>query len=187
MCLVSLDDPGLTVFGYHRLLTNLGEPGRAGGARRGDPRALRDRGGRRSSELDPAGEDGIGVFGYIDAHHRQRLPAAAQGPGGARRARSRALRGLPDARRRDPRDAAPARRARDERRGHRGEARDRLHGVGGAGARRRSTRATHAAFLLRPTPVEQVRAVAAAGETMPPKSTYFFPKLLTGIVFNPLS
>jgi uncharacterized protein (DUF1015 family) len=44
-----------------------------------------------------------------------------------------------------------------------------------------------AAFFLRPTPVEQVRAVAAEGETMPPKSTYFFPKLLTGIVFNPLS
>ena len=44
-----------------------------------------------------------------------------------------------------------------------------------------------AAFFLRPTPVEQVRAVADAGETMPPKSTFFFPKLLTGIVFNPLS
>jgi uncharacterized protein (DUF1015 family) len=44
-----------------------------------------------------------------------------------------------------------------------------------------------AAFILRPTPVEAVRAVAAAGETMPPKSTYFFPKLPTGIVFNPLS
>ena len=44
-----------------------------------------------------------------------------------------------------------------------------------------------AAFLLRPTPVDQVRAVAAEGETMPPKSTYFFPKLLTGIVFNPLA
>ena len=44
-----------------------------------------------------------------------------------------------------------------------------------------------AAFLLRPTPVDQVREVAAAGETMPPKSTYFFPKLLTGLVFNPLS
>jgi uncharacterized protein (DUF1015 family) len=43
-----------------------------------------------------------------------------------------------------------------------------------------------AAFLLRPTPVPQVREVAAAGETMPPKSTFFFPKLLTGIVFNPL-
>ena len=48
-------------------------------------------------------------------------------------------------------------------------------------------KAYDAAFFLRPTPVDQVRAVAAAGETMPPKSTYFFPKLLTGIVFNPLS
>jgi uncharacterized protein (DUF1015 family) len=44
-----------------------------------------------------------------------------------------------------------------------------------------------AAFLLRPTPVDQVREIAAAGETMPPKSTFFFPKLLTGLVFNPLS
>ncbi len=43
-----------------------------------------------------------------------------------------------------------------------------------------------AAFVLRPTPVEQVREVAAEGETMPPKSTYFFPKILSGIVFNPL-
>jgi uncharacterized protein (DUF1015 family) len=44
-----------------------------------------------------------------------------------------------------------------------------------------------AAFFLRPTPVDQVREVAGGGETMPPKSTYFFPKLLTGIVFNPLA
>jgi uncharacterized protein (DUF1015 family) len=44
-----------------------------------------------------------------------------------------------------------------------------------------------AAFLMRPTPVQQVRDVAAAGENMPPKSTYFFPKLLTGLLFNPLS
>jgi uncharacterized protein (DUF1015 family) len=43
-----------------------------------------------------------------------------------------------------------------------------------------------AAFFMRSTPVEQVRAVAAAGETMPPKSTYFFPKVLTGLLFNPL-
>ena len=46
--------------------------------------------------------------------------------------------------------------------------------------------AYEAAFLLRPTPVEQVREVAASGENMPPKSTYFFPKLLTGLLFNPL-
>jgi uncharacterized protein (DUF1015 family) len=43
------------------------------------------------------------------------------------------------------------------------------------------------AFLMRPTPVEQVQAVAQAGENMPPKSTFFFPKLLTGLLFNPLS
>jgi uncharacterized protein (DUF1015 family) len=44
-----------------------------------------------------------------------------------------------------------------------------------------------AAFFMRATPVEQVRDVAGAGESMPPKSTYFFPKVLTGMVFNPLS
>jgi uncharacterized protein (DUF1015 family) len=44
-----------------------------------------------------------------------------------------------------------------------------------------------AAFLMRATPVAQVRDVAAAGENMPPKSTYFFPKLLTGLLLNPLS
>ena len=42
----------------------------------------------------------------------------------------------------------------------------------------------HAGFFLRPTPVEQVQAVAEAGESMPPKSTYFFPKIPTGLVFN---
>ena len=41
-------------------------------------------------------------------------------------------------------------------------------------------------FLLRPTPVEQVLAVAAAGDFMPPKSTYFHPKAATGLVFDPL-
>ena len=44
-----------------------------------------------------------------------------------------------------------------------------------------------AAFLMRPTPVAQVATVAAAGENMPPKSTFFFPKLLTGLLFNPLA
>jgi len=41
--------------------------------------------------------------------------------------------------------------------------------------------------VLRPTPVQEVRDVAASGENMPPKSTYFFPKLLTGLLFNPLA
>ena len=43
-----------------------------------------------------------------------------------------------------------------------------------------------AAFLLRATPVAQIQEVAAAAENMPPKSTYFFPKVPTGLLFNPL-
>jgi uncharacterized protein (DUF1015 family) len=42
------------------------------------------------------------------------------------------------------------------------------------------------AALMRPTPVEQLRDVALAGERMPQKSTYFYPKLITGLVINPL-
>jgi uncharacterized protein (DUF1015 family) len=42
----------------------------------------------------------------------------------------------------------------------------------------------HAAWLLNPTKVGEVRAVAASGGRMPHKSTYFFPKPLTGLVIN---
>ncbi len=41
-----------------------------------------------------------------------------------------------------------------------------------------------AALLLNPTKVTEVRAVASAGERMPHKSTYFFPKPLTGLVMH---
>ena len=43
-----------------------------------------------------------------------------------------------------------------------------------------------AGFFMRATPVDQVREVAEAGESMPPKSTYFYPKVPTGLLFNPL-
>ncbi|HEX2754239.1 MAG TPA: hypothetical protein VHM48_02175 [Candidatus Limnocylindrales bacterium] len=43
-----------------------------------------------------------------------------------------------------------------------------------------------AAFLLEPTPVASIAAVAADGDVMPQKSTYFYPKALTGLVINPL-
>lgn len=43
-----------------------------------------------------------------------------------------------------------------------------------------------AAILVRPTRLEQLATVANAGDVMPQKSTYFHPKLLTGLVFNPL-
>jgi uncharacterized protein (DUF1015 family) len=44
-----------------------------------------------------------------------------------------------------------------------------------------------AAFFLNPTKVYQVRDVSLAGETMPSKSTFFYPKLLSGLVINPLN
>lgn len=43
------------------------------------------------------------------------------------------------------------------------------------------------AFLLNPTRVTEIRDVAAAGEKMPQKSTYFYPKLITGLVMNRLA
>jgi uncharacterized protein (DUF1015 family) len=43
------------------------------------------------------------------------------------------------------------------------------------------------AFLLRAPTVGQVQAVAAAGRVMPQKSTYFFPKLYSGFLLNPLT
>ena len=70
MALVSLEDPGLTVFGNHRLLSNL--------AANAPREALRDAILAHFDveevpleHLDPAGEEGIGVFGYVDAHHRK--------------------------------------------------------------------------------------------------------------------
>ena len=43
-----------------------------------------------------------------------------------------------------------------------------------------------AAFLLRPTRIEDVFDVARRGEVMPQKSTYFYPKLLSGLLLHPL-
>jgi uncharacterized protein (DUF1015 family) len=43
-----------------------------------------------------------------------------------------------------------------------------------------------AAFLLQPVTVEQVSRFAHAGETMPQKSTFFFPKLTSGLLFHPI-
>ena len=64
--------------------------------------------------------------------------------------------------------------------------RHRLHATGrrGGGGRRRGT--ADVAFLLREPRVDDVFAVARSGGRMPQKSTYFFPKPLSGIVFHPL-
>ncbi len=184
MALVSLADPGLTVFGYHRLLSNLGEPD-AQGALRDAIREHFEVTEVPIDQLDPAGDEGIGVFGYIDAHHRQAYRLRLKDPAVLEReipGVSQPFREL---------DAAILEAL--LLRGALGMSADDIEAKRGISYTASAEKAVaalddgiHAAFLMRPTPVQQVRDVAAAGETMPPKSTYFFPKLLTGIVFNPL-
>jgi uncharacterized protein (DUF1015 family) len=48
-----------------------------------------------------------------------------------------------------------------------------------------ATGAASAALLVRAPTVSEIEAVARAGETMPPKTTYFFPKLTSGLLFSP--
>jgi uncharacterized protein (DUF1015 family) len=42
------------------------------------------------------------------------------------------------------------------------------------------------AYLMRPTRIDDVFRLARAGQVMPQKSTYFFPKLISGLLFHPL-
>ncbi len=51
---------------------------------------------------------------------------------------------------------------------------------------RDGTDGADAALLLEPTPAAEIMAVAADGDVMPQKSTYIYPKALTGLVINPL-
>jgi uncharacterized protein (DUF1015 family) len=179
MCLVALQDPGLTVFPTHRLLTRID-----------DREALRETIERDfdvtpTDELEPQG-DGPVRMGYLDAHHRRPLMLTLKDPAIAAEA-------LPD--KPEPYrnlDTAVlealvlqgALKMSEDDISH-------LHGLDyardTAQARERvEAGEAQAAFFMRGTPVDQVRDVAATGESMPPKSTYFFPKVLTGMVFNPL-
>ena len=42
------------------------------------------------------------------------------------------------------------------------------------------------AALVMPATIDHIRAISEHGERMPAKSTYFYPKLLSGLTFNPL-
>ncbi len=184
MALVSLDDPGLTVFGYHRMLSNLGESS-AQEALRDALLANFDVEEVPLDRLDPAGAKGIGVFGYIDSHHRKAFQVKLKDPAILERALPGTSQGYREL------DAAilESLLLRDAL-GMSAEDIEAKRGISYTASVDAAVAAlegdVHAAFLMRPTPVAQVRAVADAGETMPPKSTYFFPKLLTGLVFNPL-
>jgi uncharacterized protein (DUF1015 family) len=187
MALTGLDDPGLTVFPTHRLISGLaGNPDVRDHLTNGIHAAF-DVEETDLDGLDPAGMEGIGCFGFADQstgrHYRLRLKDPV-GLDKLMEGRSEAYRHL---------DAAILEKVvLQEILGLSEQDVEAKRGLGYAKTIESSLGkldegAYDAAFILRATPIDQVRAVASAGETMPPKSTYFFPKLLSGMTFNPLS
>ena len=181
MCLVALQDPGLTVFPTHRLITELDE------AKRSALHETIERDWESApvdlDDLEPEG-DGPVRIGYYDAAGPRMLTLRDQAIADA------AMPDKPDPYRRLDTAVLEALILQ----GALGMTEDDISHFNGldyarstAQARERvESGAVQAAFFMRGTPVEQVRDVAGAGESMPPKSTYFFPKVLTGMVFNPL-
>jgi uncharacterized protein (DUF1015 family) len=187
MALVSLEDPGLTVFPTYRLISGLADDRARQEALGTGLRELFDVAEVPTDQLDPTGTEGVGVFGYIDSHFKRGFRLRLKDTGRLDRAlvdRSSAYRRL---------DAAILEEL--VLKGTLGMSTDDIAAKRGVGYTPSIDEALakldagdyQAAFILRPTPIEQVREVAAEAETMPPKSTYFFPKLLTGLVFNPLA
>jgi uncharacterized protein (DUF1015 family) len=184
MCLVALEDPGLTVFATHRLVRGLDRPRQE---------ALRDA-LKRDFEIEEvpleriAPEPGPGPLklGYIDAHHQTpyRLTLKDQAIADA------ALQGFSDAYRRLDTGVLEALLLKGPL-GLTDEDISRLEDFFYARSTEEAVEMVRTgqyelAFFMRPTPVSQVAEVAASGENMPPKSTFFYPKLLTGLLFNPL-
>ncbi|HMJ35427.1 MAG TPA: DUF1015 domain-containing protein [Baekduia sp.] len=189
MCLVALQDPGLTIFPTHRLLNQVKDP------------EVQQRLGRylretfdiapiEQSELRPPGDAGAPTpltMGYIDSFHQQayRLVLKDQAIADA------ALADYPEPYRHL--DTAVLEALVFE--GVLGMTEDDISHLNGLGYSRTDDEALQAvlskdydcAFFLRGSPVGQVQEIAAAGVNMPPKSTYFFPKVPTGLMFNPLA
>jgi uncharacterized protein (DUF1015 family) len=184
MCLVALQDEGLTVFPTHRLVKDTTpETQEALGATLRELFTVEE---IDRADLRPPDDDGPLTMGYIDAHFKRafRLTLKDQATADA------ALQGMPDAYRRL--DTAVLEALVLE--GPLGLTEDDISHLRGLGYSRTDDEALQlvlsgeydAAFFLRATPVQQVRDIAAAGVNMPPKSTYFFPKVPTGLLFNPL-
>jgi uncharacterized protein (DUF1015 family) len=184
MCLVALEDPGLTVFPTHRLVNKL-DAGRRAALQEVLDRDFEITEVSRDEIAPPPGSGPL-QLGYIDSSGRPlRLTLREQAIADA---------ALPD--------HSEAYRHLDTGvletlllKGALGLSDDDISHFNGLFYARDDAEALQmvasgeydAAFFMRPTPVQQVRDVAAEGENMPPKSTYFFPKLLTGLLFNPLA
>ena len=186
MLLCALSDPGLTVFPTHRLLSGLEEDPGKQEAIAGVLRENFDIEEVPVERLEPDGSAGRVQFGYMDSHFKRPFLVTLKDQSIA----DRALEGRSEAYRRLDTAVLEALVLR----GALGMSEDdisHLHGLGYskdfADARDAVESGRYdAGFFMRGTPIDQVRDVAAAGESMPPKSTYFYPKIPTGLVFNVL-
>jgi uncharacterized protein (DUF1015 family) len=186
MSLTGLDDPGLTVFPTHRLLSGFKD----------DPERQQRLGiGLRElfevsevprEEIDPGGEEGVGVFGLYDSFHGRAFRLRLKDPAEV----DRRLEGKPEAYRRLDSAiletlvlkglAGMSDHDIDERNGL-----EYAKSVGDALAMV-DEGDFDVAFIQRPVPVEQVKEIANTDAVMPPKSTFFHPKVMTGFAFNPV-
>jgi uncharacterized protein (DUF1015 family) len=188
MFLVALDDPGLLVFPTHRMLTGLKDD-------TDKQLAIRDV-ARRDFEIEelgdtrelepPAGNDRV-TFGYMDSFFKRPFRFTLKDQSIA----DEALAGMPEPYRRLDTAVLEALVLRGALRMSEDDI-SHLRGLDYSknlddAIERVESGAADAGFFMRATPIEQVREVAEAGESMPPKSTYFFPKVPTGLVFNPLA
>jgi uncharacterized protein (DUF1015 family) len=184
MCLVALQDPGLTVFPTHRLVRGLGSAKQEELAdvirREFEIEALAD-----GERLVPTPDTNVRI-GYIDGHFRKPFMLALKD----QRIADRALEGHSEPYRRLDTAVLEALILKGTL-GMTDEAIDHLEGLGYARDLDEALKLIYdaeyeAGFFMAPIPVQRIQAVAAAGESMPPKSTYFFPKVPTGLLFNPL-
>ncbi len=186
MLLCSLSDPGLLVFPTHRLLTGLkDDTAKQLAIREVLTRDFEVEQLDAVSELEPPA--GPVAFGYMDSFHKQPYRVTLKDQAVA----DRALIGMPEPYRRLDTAVLEALVLREAL----GMSEDDISHLNGLNYSKdladaidavQSGRAD-AGFFMRATPVDQVSEVAETGESMPPKSTYFYPKVPTGLVFNPLT
>jgi uncharacterized protein (DUF1015 family) len=184
MCLIALQDEGLTVFPTHRLIRDTTrQTQEALGTTLRELFTVEE---IDRADLRPPDGEGPLTMGYIDSFFKRGFRLTLKDQASA----DRALADMPEAYRHL--DTAVLEALVLE--GPLGLSEDDIAHLRGLGYSRTDDEALQlvlsgeydAAFFLRSTPVEQVRAIAAAGVNMPPKSTYFFPKVPTGLLFNPL-
>ena len=186
MSLTGLDDPGLTVFPTHRLLSGFADNPEKQGRLGNGLRELFDAEEVPREEIDPAGEDGVGVFGLYDSFHKKAFRLRLKDLDEV----DRRLQGMPEAYRRLDSAiletlvlkglAGMSDHDIDERNGL-----EYAKSVE-AGLDMVDEGDYDVAFIQRGVPVDQVKEIANTDAVMPPKSTFFFPKVMTGFAFNPV-